>query len=340
MSEFSALLDIARSGRPLSRAEMRAATDHLLAGGLADDDIGAFLIALKARGETVDEIVAAAEAMRARALTVDAPEDAIDTCGTGGDGAHTLNVSTAAAFIVAGCGVPVAKHGNRAASSRSGTADVLAALGVNIESAPETTARAIRDAKVGFMWASLHHKAFAQVAAVRKKIGVRTIFNALGPLTNPAGARRQLMGVYDRALCEPLARSLIALGSAHVWVVAGEDGLDELPTTGASFVCEATPAAVRSFMVTPEEAGLARASAADLKGGDPAENAAALRRLLAGEHGPYRDIAVLNAAAALIIAGKAADLRDGARLAVQSIDGGRARQALDRLVAISNGAIA
>jgi len=337
MSEFSALLDIARSGRPLSRAEMRAATDHLLAGGLADDDIAAFLIALKARGETVDEIVAAAEAMRARALKVDAPKDAIDTCGTGGDGAHTLNVSTAAAFIVAGCGVPVAKHGNRAASSRSGTADVLAALGVNIEAAPETTARAIREAKVGFMWASLHHKAFAQVAAVRKKIGVRTIFNALGPLTNPAGARRQLMGVYDRALCEPLARALVALGSAHVWAVAGEDGLDELTTTGASVVCEATPAAVRSFMVTPEAAGLARASPADLKGGDPAENAEALRRLLAGERGPYRDIAVLNAAAALIIAGKAADLRAGARLAAQSIDGGHAQAALDRLVAISNG---
>ncbi len=337
MSSFPALLEIARSGRALTRAEMRAATDCLLAGGLNDDDIAAFLLALKARGETVDEIVAAAEAMRARALKVDAPDDAIDTCGTGGDGAHTLNISTAAAFIVAGCGVPVAKHGNRAASSRSGTADVLAALGVNIEAAPETTARAIREAKVGFMWASHHHRAFAQVAAVRRKVGVRTIFNALGPLTNPAGARRQLMGVYDRALCEPLARALLALGSSHVWVVAGEDGLDELTTTGASYVCEARNGAVRSFTVIPEEAGVSRARPEDLKGGAPEDNAAALHRLLNGETGPYRDITLLNASAALIIAGRVSDLRDGAKLAAQSIDEGHARKALASLVAISNG---
>jgi anthranilate phosphoribosyltransferase len=336
MNGFAALLDLARSGRTLSRAEMRAATDHLLSGAAADDDIAAFLIALKARGETVDEIVAAAEAMRARAMRVEAPDDAVDTCGTGGDGAHTYNISTAVAFIVAGCGVPVAKHGNRAASSRSGAADVLGALGVNIEAPPETTARAIREAKVGFMWAALHHKAFAQVAAVRRKLGVRTLFNALGPLTNPAGARRQLMGVYDRALCEPLAKALIELGAAHAWVVAGEDGLDELTTTGASLVSEAKSGAVRSFTVTPEEAGLARAAPDDLKGGDPAENAAALRRLLDGERGPYRDIALLNAAATLIVAGKAATLRDGAALAGRSIDDGGARQALARLVAISN----
>ncbi len=336
MSGFASLLDIARSGRPLSRAEMRAATDHLLSGAAAEDDIAAFLMALKARGETVDEIVAAAEAMRARALKVDAPEDAVDTCGTGGDGAHTYNISTAVAFIVAGCGVPVAKHGNRAASSRSGAADVLAALGVNIEASPEATARAIREAKVGFMWAALHHKAFAQVAAVRRKLGVRTLFNALGPLTNPADARRQLMGVYDRALCEPLARALVELGAAHAWVVAGEDGLDELTTTGASFVSEAKNGAVRSFTVTPEDAGLPRAAPEDLKGGDPGENALALRRLLDGEPGPYRDIALLNAAATLIVAGRAACLREGADLAGKSIDDGRARQALARLVAISN----
>ncbi len=336
MSGFASLLDIARSGRALTRSEMRAATDHLLSGGADEDEIAAFLLAIKARGETVEEIVAAAEAMRARALKVEAPDDAIDTCGTGGDGAHTYNISTAVAFIVAGCGVPVAKHGNRAASSRSGTADVLGALGVNIEASPAATARAIREAKVGFMWASLHHKAFAQVAAVRKKLGVRTIFNALGPLTNPAGARRQLMGVYDRALCEPLARALVELGAAHVWVVAGEDGLDELTTSGASFVCEAKNGAVRSFTVTPEEAGLARAAPEQLKGGDPAADAAALRRLLDGERGPYRDIALLNAAGALIIAGAAATLRDGAMLAGRSIDEGGAGEALARLVAISN----
>lgn len=337
MSGFDPLLEAARSGRALTRAEMRAATGFLLDGGVADEDIAAFLLALKARGETVEEIVAAAEAMRARALTVIAPDDAIDVCGTGGDGAHTFNVSTAVAFIVAGSGVPVAKHGNRAASSRSGTADVLQALGVNIEAAPETTARAIREAGVGFMWASHHHKAFAQVAAVRKKLGVRTIFNALGPLTNPAGARRQLVGVYDRALIAPLATALAELGAARAWVVAGADGLDELTTTGPSFVAEAHDGAVTMFTVTPEDAGLPRAAADDLKGGNPAENAAALLALLDGAPGPYRDIAVLNAAAALIVAGKSASLREGAMLAARALDEGRAKAALAGLVAISNG---
>lgn len=336
MNGFAALLEIARSGRALTRAEMRAATDHLLGGDVADDEIAAFLLTLKARGETVDEIVAAAEAMRARAIRVEAPSDAIDVCGTGGDGAHTYNISTAVAFIVAGCGVPVAKHGNRAASSRSGTADVLQALGVNIEARPETTARAIREAKVGFMWAAQHHKAFAQVAAVRRKLGVRTIFNALGPLTNPAGARRQLMGVYDRALCEPLARALSELGAVHAWVVAGADGLDELTTTDASFVCEVKDGKVRTFTVTPEDAALPRAGLNDLRGGEPAENARALRRLLDGERGPYRDIAVFNAAAALVVAGTANTLRDGIAFAAHSIQSGAAKSALANLAAISN----
>jgi anthranilate phosphoribosyltransferase len=267
---------------------------------------------------------------------VPAPDDAIDVCGTGGDGAHTYNISTAVAFVVAGCGVPVAKHGNRAASSKSGTADVLQTLGVNIEAAPETTARAIREAKAGFMWASHHHKAFAQVAAVRKKLGVRTIFNALGPLTNPAGARRQLMGVYDRGLVEPLAAALGELGAVHAWVVAGSDGLDELTTTGPSFVAETKNGAVSAFTVTPEEAGLKRATSNDLIGGDPAANAAALRALLDGAPGPYRDITILNAAAALIVAGKVSTLRDGAALAARSTDEGRAAKALAGLVAISN----
>ncbi|MDZ7627286.1 MAG: anthranilate phosphoribosyltransferase [Parvularculaceae bacterium] len=337
MSGFDALLAAARTGRALTRAEMRAATGFLLDGAVADDDIAAFLLALKARGETVEEIVAAAEAMRARALKVVAPDDAIDVCGTGGDGAHTYNISTAVAFIVAGCGVPVAKHGNRAASSRSGTADVLQALGVNIEASPETTARAISEAKVGFMWASQHHKAFAQVAAVRRKLGVRTLFNALGPLTNPAGARRQLMGVYDAALIEPLARALAELGAARAWVVAGADGLDELTTTGPSFVADANNGAVTVFTVTPEDAGLPRAKPEDLKGGAPFENAAALRALLDGARGAYRDIAVLNAAAALIVAGEAVTLRDGAALSERAIDEGRAKAALRGLVAISNG---
>ncbi len=336
MSAFALLLDIARSGRALTRKEMRAAMSFLLDGGVTDDEIAAFLLALKARGETVDEIVAAAEAMRARAVRVAAPEDAIDTCGTGGDGANTYNVSTAAALIVAGAGAPVAKHGNRSASSRSGSSDVLAALGVNLDTDPPTIARAIREAGVGFMYAAFHHKAVAHVAAVRRKLGVRTIFNVLGPLTNPAGARRQLMGVYDVALAEPLAAALSELGAVHAWVVAGADGLDELTTTTHSFVSEAKNGAVRSFTVTPEDAGLARARPEDLKGGDPAMNANAIRRLLDGERGPYRDIAIFNAAAALIVSGKVTTLRDGAALAGISIDEGRAKAALTKLAAITN----
>jgi anthranilate phosphoribosyltransferase len=337
MTAFDRLLTLAQSGKPLSAADMRAAMDLLLDGAVEEEAIGAFLMALRIRGETIDEIVAAAEAIRARALKVDAPGDAVDTCGTGGDGAGTLNVSTAVAFIVAGAGVPVAKHGNRAASSRSGSSDVLAALGVNLEAGPELTARAIRESGVGFMFAAYHHKAVARVAAVRRKLGVRTIFNALGPLCNPAGAKTQLMGVYDRKLCAPLAEALGRLGSHTAWVVAGGDGLDELTTTDVSYVSALTGGDVRSFIVAPEDAGLARAAPADLKGGDPAENAAALRALLDSKKGPYRDIALLNAAAALIVGRKAATLKEGAALAARSIDEGRARLALDRLVAISNG---
>jgi anthranilate phosphoribosyltransferase len=337
MTAFDRLLTLAQSGKPLSAADMRAAMDLLLDGAVEEEAIGAFLMALRIRGETIDEIVAAAEAIRARALKVDAPGDAVDTCGTGGDGAGTLNVSTAVAFIVAGAGVPVAKHGNRAASSRSGSSDVLAALGVNLEAGPELTARAIRESGVGFMFAAYHHKAVARVAAVRRKLGVRTIFNALGPLCNPAGAKTQLMGVYDRKLCAPLAEALGRLGSHTAWVVAGGDGLDELTTTDVSYVSALTGGDVRSFIVAPEDAGLARAAPADLKGGDPAENAAALRALLDSKKGPYRDIALLNAAAALIVGRKAATLKEGAALAARSIDEGLARLALDRLVAISNG---
>ena len=336
MTGFSDLLAIANSGRALSRAEMRRAIDFLLENAAAEDEVGQFLLALKARGETAEEIVAAAEAMRAKAILVEAPLDAIDTCGTGGDGADTFNISTAAALIVAGCGLPVAKHGNRSASSRSGSSDVLAALGVNIHAGEAIIARCITDAKVGFMFAAYHHRSVAHVAAVRKKLGVRTIFNALGPLANPAGAKRQLLGVYDRALTGVIAEALGMLGAERAWVVAGSDGLDELTTTAISFVSEINDGAVRHFTIAPEDAGLPRATAADLKGGDPEDNAKALRRLLGGESGPYRDIAVLNAAAALIVGGRAQTLRDGARLAEQSIDSGRARAALEKLVAISN----
>ena len=338
MSAFAALLSEVEHGRALSRADMRRAMDLLLENAVAEDEIAAFLLALKRRGETVEEIVAAAEAMRAKALRVTAPPGAIDTCGTGGDGAGTYNISTAVALIVGGCGVAVAKHGNRSASSRSGSSDVLAALGVNLEATPAVIERCIRDAYVGFMFAAYHHRAVAHVAAVRRRLGVRTLFNVLGPLANPAGATRQLMGVYDAALTTPIAEALAALGAEHAWVVCGADGLDELTTTAESFVAETKVGGVRTFVVKPEDAGLPRATPTDLKGGDPADNAAALRRLLDGERGPYRDIAILNAAAALIVAGRTTDLADGARRAARSIDDGAAAHALSRLVAISNGA--
>lgn len=336
MSGFSPLLAIAQNGGSLTRAQMRSAMDLLLENSVDDDEIAAFLMALRRRGETVEEIVAAAEAIRAKALRVAAPDDAIDTCGTGGDGSDTFNISTAVAFIVAGCGVPVAKHGNRSASSKSGSSDVLAALGVNLEAPPRQIERCIREANIGFMFAAYHHRAVAHVAAVRRRLGVRTIFNVLGPLTNPAGARRQLMGVFDAALTAPLARALGVLGAERAWVVASDDGLDELTTTAGSVVSEWLNGEVRSFSVTPEEAGLKRAAPGELKGGAPEENAGAMRRLLQGEKGPYRDIAVLNAAGALIVAGRAATLYDGARIAERSIDEGRAAAALQKLVAVSN----
>ncbi|MCB2096009.1 MAG: anthranilate phosphoribosyltransferase [Parvularculaceae bacterium] len=337
MTDFDTLLETVKAGDTLTRSEMRRAMDALLGNEVREEKIAEFLLALKKRGETVEEIIAAAEAMREKALKVRAPENAIDTCGTGGDGADTYNISTAVALVVAGCGVPVAKHGNRAASSKSGSSDVLAALGVNLNAAPETIARCIEEARIGFMFAAYHHRAVAHVAAVRKKLGVRTIFNLLGPLANPAGARRQLMGVFDRNLTAPLATALGALGAERAWVVCGSDGLDELTTTGPSFVAETRRGIVREFQVSPDDAGVPRASPDDLKGGAPEENTAALRRLLGGERGPYRDITLLNAAAALIIADAASTLREAAAMAAAAIDDGRAQQALDRLVAISNG---
>lgn len=327
---------LARCAAPLDRETMRAAMEQLLEGGVADDDIIAFLGALKARGETVEEVIAAAEAMRCRAIRISAPDDAIDTCGTGGDGAETLNISTAAALIAAGAGAFVAKHGNRAASSRCGSSDVLAALGVNLSATVPAIERAIREAHVGFMFAAYHHKAVARVAEARRRMKTRTLFNLLGPLSNPAGARRQLMGVYDAALARPLAEALLGLGAAHVWVVHGDGGLDEISLAGLTHVVEGINGAVREFVIAPEDAGLHRQSLAAIKGGDAVANAAAMRALLAGAPSAFRDVAILNAAAALIVAGRAGDLREGARLAAQSIDTDAAREALARLVAITN----
>jgi len=336
MSAFRAYLAQAVSGAPLPAADMRAAIDVILAGEASDIEIAGFLAALRARGETAEEIAVAAEVMCEKTLRVEAPDGAIDTCGTGGDGAGTFNISTAAALVVAGAGVPVAKHGNRAASSKSGSSDVLSALGVKLDCEPATITRCMKEAGVGFMFAALHHKAAGHAAAARKALGVRTMFNILGPLSNPAGARRRLIGVFARELMAPVAKVLPRLGVERAWVAHGADGLDELTTTGPTYVTALHNGDVREFEVTPEDAGLARAPPEALRGGTPEENANATRALLAGAPGAFRDIVVLNAAAALIVAGKAVKLNEGARLAERAIDDGAAQRALRRLIEISN----
>jgi anthranilate phosphoribosyltransferase len=273
--------------------------------------------------------------MRAKAVHVTAPDGAIDVVGTGGDASGTYNVSTAAALVVAGCGVPVAKHGNRAASSKSGAADVLSALGVDVEADFEKVEQAIREANIGFLMAQRHHGAMRNVGPTRVELGTRTIFNILGPLSNPANVKRLLVGSFSRHWIEPMAEVLGKLGAERVWVVHGSDGLDELTTTGVSYVVEYRDGALSALEVTPGDAGIAEARPEDLKGGTPEENAAALRALLDGEHGAYRDIVVFNAAAALLVAGKASDLREGAGQAAAAIDSGKAKAALDKLVAIA-----
>jgi anthranilate phosphoribosyltransferase len=295
-------------------------------------------MALRVRGETVDELTGGALALRARMVKVQAPADAIDTCGTGGDASGTYNISTAAALVVAACGVPVAKHGNRALSSKAGSADVLTALGVDTDAALEHVERAIAEAGIGFMMAPRHHGAMRHVAGARVELGTRTIFNLLGPLANPASARRQLMGVFAKDWVEPLAHVLSQLGSERAWVVHGSDGLDEITTTGPSHVAELHHGKVRCFEVTPEQAGLPRAAVADLKGADAETNAKAVRAVLAGAPGAFRDIVLLNAAAALIVAERASDLRGGVAIAAQAIDSGAAEAVLAKLAAISGGA--
>ncbi len=336
MERFKPLLGKVATGATLTRREAETAFDDMLSGEVTPAQIGAFLMALRVRGESVDEITGAVTAMRAKMLRVEAPADAIDVVGTGGDGVGTYNVSTLAALIVAACGVPVAKHGNRAASSRSGASDVLTALGVRIGVPADAVSRCIAEAGVGFMMAQTHHAAMRHVGAVRSELGTRTIFNLLGPLSNPAGVKRQLLGVFSPAWLDPVADVLRNLGSERVWVVHGSDGLDELTTTGPSTVVELHKGAISRFDVTPEDAGLPRASLGDLRGGDPAHNALALRAVLAGAKTPYRDIAIFNAAATLIVAGKATSLRDGAALAANALDNGAAADTLARLVEVSN----
>ncbi len=331
----SALARLA-DGETLSAAEAEAAFSALMDGDAEDAQIGAFLMGLRVRGESVEEIIAGARAMRARASGIEAAEDIVDTCGTGGDGAHTFNISTAAAIVAAGAGAKVAKHGNRAVSSKSGSSDVLAALGVNIECGPDIAARCVAGAGIGFLFAPAHHSAMRHVAGARRALGLRTIFNLLGPLSNPAGARRQLVGVYDRALIRPMAEALKGLGAQKAWVVHGRDGLDEITTTDSTDIAALEDGAVREFALSPDECGLQRARPEDLAGGDAQANADAITALLNGAPGAFRDIVVLNAAAALVVADLAEDVQAGAARAAASIDGGAAREALSQLVAISN----
>ncbi|MCB1520613.1 MAG: anthranilate phosphoribosyltransferase [Hyphomicrobiaceae bacterium] len=334
--ELKRLIQKVSTGVSLGGEEIETALDIMSSGAATPVQMGAFLMALRVRGETVDEITGAARLLRSRMLPVEAPAGAVDIVGTGGDSHGTYNVSTCAALVAAGAGVKVAKHGNRSVSSLSGASDVLSALGVKVDIGPAAVARAIARAGVGFMWAPMHHPAMKQWAPVRAELGIRTIFNLLGPISNPAGVTRQVVGVFDRRWLEPIAHVLRNLGAEHVWVVHGADGMDELTTTGVSHVAELKDGEIAVFEITPEDAGLPRAALSDLKGGDAQANAAAIRVVLEGEPGPFRDIVVLNAAAALLVAGKVASLSVGVERACRAIDSGAAAAALDGLVAATN----
>lgn len=337
MDDLKALIGKVATGATLTREEAASAFDRMMSGEATPSQMGGILMALRVRGETVDEITGAVSAMRSKMLRVKAPANAVDVVGTGGDGSGSVNVSTCASFIVAGAGVPVAKHGNRALSSKSGAADCLAALGIKIDLTPEQVGRCVNEAGIGFMFAPSHHPAMKNVGPTRVELATRTIFNLLGPLSNPAGVRRQMVGVFSRQWVQPLAQVLKNLGSESVWVVHGSDGLDEITLTGPTFVAALENGNIRSFEVTPEDAGLPRAGGDALKGGDAEANAAALRNVLEGKPGAFRDVALLNAAAALIVAGKAKTLKEGVALGTKSLDGGGAMNKLKQLIAVSNG---
>jgi anthranilate phosphoribosyltransferase len=336
MHDFKALIGKVATGAALTREEAADAFDVMMSGEATPSQMGGLLMALRVRGETVDEITGAVATMRAKMLKVAAPPDAIDVVGTGGDASGSYNISTCAAFIVAGAGVPIAKHGNRALSSRSGAADVLAALGVRIDLAPDRISRCISEAGIGFMFAPAHHPAMKHVGPTRVELATRTIFNLLGPLSNPAGVKRQMVGVFSRQWVEPLAQVLKNLGSERAYVVHGSDGLDEITTSGPTTVAALDNGTVRTFEIAPEDVGLSKAKPEALRGGDAEANAAALLAVLKGSKGPFRDVAVFNAAAALVVAGRAADLKEGAAMAKKSLDSGEAEGRLDRLIHISH----
>jgi len=336
MDDFKTLIGKVATGATLTRDESTKAFDYMMSGEATPSQMGGFLMGLRLRGETVDEITGAVSTMRAKMQKVAAPPDAIDVVGTGGDASGSYNISTCAAFIVAGAGIPVAKHGNRALSSRSGAADVLGALGVKIDLRPDEITRCIYEAGIGFMFAPAHHPAMKHVGPTRVELGTRTIFNLLGPLSNPAGVKRQMVGVFSRQWVEPLANVLKNLGSERAYVVHGSDGLDEITTSGPTAVAALDGGKVTTFEIKPDEFGIAPAKPEQLRGGDADSNAAALLEVLKGKKSPFRDVALLNAAAAIVVAGKAKDIKEGLAVAAKSLDSAEAEGRLDRLIAVSN----
>lgn len=337
MSEaIKPLLACLRDGQRPSVAALQAIFADIFAGKITPAQTGALLMGLEQIGIDAEMICAGAEAMRAHMVCVSTSLPCVDVCGTGGDGSHTLNISTAVSFVLAGCGLHVAKHGNRAMSSSSGAADVLEVLGVNLAANPQIIGRAVDEVGVGFMFAQAHHPAMVHVAPVRRELGFRTIFNLLGPISNPASARKQLVGVYSADKIMPMAQALQLLGCTDAWVVHGDGGLDEVSLSGPTQIAALRDSKITTFSLSPEDAGLERTPLKALKGGDAAFNAAAMKRLFDGEIGPYRNSVALNAAAALVAFGDASDLREGVTMANHALDSGRARAALDGLVALSN----
>lgn len=337
MSTFKDFIAKVADGNALDFDEAKEAFDVILSGSATPSQLGGFLMSLRVRGESLSEVTAAVATMREKMLPVKAPADAIDIVGTGGDGSGSYNISTCTALVVAGCGVPVAKHGNRSLSSKSGAAEALSVLGVNIDIGPDKISECLEKAGIGFMFAPLHHSAMKHVGPTRIELGTRTIFNLLGPLSNPAGVKRQMTGVFARKWVEPVANALKELGTEKAWIVHGSDGMDEITTTGSTFVSELDGGVVRSFEISPQDAGLPVANFEDLKGGTPEENAEALRHVLGGAKNAYRDIVLFNAAASLLVAGKVTGLKDGVDMAAHSIDSGSAADTLEKLVAASNG---
>lgn len=337
MRNLKDLIAIVADGTSLTHMEAREAFEIIMSGGATPAQIGGFLMALRVRGETIDEISGAVETMRAKMTPVlGVPQNAIDIVGTGGDGSGTYNISTCTALVVAACGVPVAKHGNRSLSSRSGSSEALVELGINLDIPPSKIADCVNGAGIGFMFAPNHHSAMKHVGPARMELGTRTIFNLLGPLANPASVKRQMTGVFARPWVRPVAETLRVLGTEKAWIVHGSDGLDEITTTGPTYVAELKDGEVNEFTIAPQDAGLPLADPQDLKGGEPRENAQALRRVLDGERNAYRDVVVLNAAASLIVADKAETLLQGVDMATHAIDSGTASRHLSDLVRISN----